>query len=64
MDVVSMLELEGYPKPGTPTARRYGCCCPVANPHQRAFDDPVLIHMDCPLHGLKTYEEYLKGPWH
>ena len=53
------IEAEGFPDPGTPAARLHGCICPVSNPNQGTEDNPIIMYIDCPLHGWKAYEEHL-----
>ena len=60
----SRIEAESFPFPGTPAARKYGCLCPVSVPRQGTQQSPLILHTNCPLHGVKAYEEHLKGPRH
>lgn len=60
----SHIEAEPFPFPGTPAARKYGCLCPVSEPRQGTEESPLVLHTNCPLHGVKAYEEHLKGPRH
>ncbi len=59
-----VFEVRRFPDPGTPEARLYGCVCPVSKPNQGTENYPIVLHINCPLHGLKAFEEHQKGPRH
>jgi hypothetical protein len=58
------MDAKPFPRPGTPGAQRYGCMCPVTWPNQGTDENPIILDVNCPLHGKQALEEHLKGPRH
>jgi hypothetical protein len=53
-----------YPRPGTITARTHGCSCPPARLASGAVENPYFLDPCCTLHGMRAFEEHMRGPRH